>query len=198
MENGRNVSCGADGGNIDLLEPYMRNEMQLLKRITHNILRNIGANIYDYDDFYSDANMVCWEASKIYDARRNCKFHTLLVNCIKNDFKTLIRDRNRKKRILNYTAYSLDYIQDTDDNFDSKLVDYEKDICDVVIEGQELSADMIRMKVPIITDLQVNILEYLKAGYKAGEIQIILDISQYEYYKNIKKINQNKMLFKNE
>ena len=75
---------------------------------------------------------------------------------------------------------------------------YEKDICDVVIEGQELSADMIRMKVPIITDLQVNILEYLKAGYKAGEIQIILDISQYEYYKNIKEIKQYKTMFKNE
>ncbi len=50
-----------------------------------------------------------------------------------------------------------------------------------------MSADMIRMKVPIITDLQVNILEYLKAGYKAGEIQIILDISQYEYYKKYKR-----------
>lgn len=129
---------------------------------------------------------------------RYCSRQWVLVNCIKNDFKTLIRDRNRKKRILNYTAYSLDYIQDTDDNFDSKLVDYEKDICDVVIEGQELSADMIRMKVPIITDLQVNILEYLKAGYKAGEIQIILDISQYEYYKNIKEIKQYKTMFKNE
>ncbi len=42
---------------------------------------------------------------KIYDARRNCKFHTLLVNCIKNDFKTLIRDRNRKKK--NFELYSI-------------------------------------------------------------------------------------------
>lgn len=40
---------------MKMLEPYMRNNMQHLKKMTRSILSKTGEEIYDldYDDFYS-------------------------------------------------------------------------------------------------------------------------------------------------
>lgn len=47
---------------MKMLEPYMRNNMQHLKKMTRSILSKTGEEIYDldYDDFYSIANETAW------------------------------------------------------------------------------------------------------------------------------------------
>ena len=45
--------------NVEVLDPYCKNNMQLLKKISRSIFLKLGETLSesDYDDFYSFANM---------------------------------------------------------------------------------------------------------------------------------------------
>lgn len=183
---------------IKLLDPYMKNNMYLLKALTHRILSKMNEKLYglDYDDFYSIANMTSWQACIKYNEERNCNFNTYLTSCLTFKFKSEIRDRHRAKRIINYIAYSLENIEE-EINSDIWLAETQVDVECKVIELQDHINlyNNIRQYIPDITNLQIQILEYLIEGYHAKEIQSLLYISQYEYSKNIKSIKYYKTLY---
>ena len=58
---------------MKILEPYMVNEMQLLKKITIDILNKTDEEVCqaDYDDFYSVANETAWQTILTYNPKKN-------------------------------------------------------------------------------------------------------------------------------
>lgn len=177
---------------MELLEPYLRNNMKKLKNITRMLLLGMNEKLYecDYDDFYSIANMTIWQAIMEYKKSRKCKFNTFLYFCLRRKFKTEIRDRHRDKRKINFESYSLEYMREKQD-YELSIIDLNMDL-DYVIEKNQTYIEKygeIKRYFPAITDKQINILGYLYDGYKANEIQNILNISRYEYIKNIRVLS---------
>ena len=71
--------------NLAVLEPYCENDMKRLKRISRSIFMKFNESLSnaDYDDFYSVANLVLWQAYNSYDPKMGVKYESFvgLVEC---------------------------------------------------------------------------------------------------------------------
>ena len=157
--------------NVEVLEPYCKNNMQLLKKISRSIFLKLGETLSesDYDDFYSIANMTLWQAYNSYNSDMGISFDVFLHGCIKRKFKTEVRDRHRAKRVINQFTSSLD---DSDDN--------GNDIYNLI------PSDFDTFEEATNNSQHVNILNLLMDGYEPKDIRQILEISSKEYAENIK------------
>lgn len=179
---------------LSILQPYCENDMKKLKAISKSIFMRFNEPLTgaDYDDFYSLANLVLWQAYNCFDPDMGVCFEGFLHTCLQKKFKTEITNRHRHKRILNQLAVSLDAVSDDEDNertlldmipsnfntFEEVVKRYEK----------EQYQDKVQQYVSRLSRLQVSILNFLMDGYESSEIQRMLDISPKEYLGNLETI----------
>lgn len=193
-----------------LIQPYLNNNMTLLKKITKNILNSIGIKIneVDYDDFYSIANMTLWQAIVEYDNSRICTFNTFLNDCLKNKFKTEIRDRGCYKRRANYNSVSLDSINSFSYDlnpyisYEEWLYNYDVSCIENIydsygyhskntVEIQAISNIMLENIILNINDSQLRVIAKLFIlGYRKKDIKKFLDINNYLLSKKINQIKE--------
>ena len=179
-----------DNKTLEVLQPYCENDMRLLKRISKSIFMRFNEPLTeaDYDDFYSIANMTLWQACQTYDSNMGISFEIFLRTCLKKKFTTEIRDRHRKKRVINQFTSSLDATNDNEE--ESSLLDFipsDFDTFEEVLERQdeEQYTDKTQEYISKLSNQQVNILNLLIDGYKPIEIREILGISTKEYTDNL-------------
>lgn len=170
---------------VEVLEPYCKNNMQLLKKISRSIFLKLGETLSesDYDDFYSIANMTLWQAYNSYNSDMGISFDVFLHGCIKRKFKTEIRDRHRAKRVISQFAISLD---DSDGN-DNDMYNFIPSNFDTFEEATNNQfQDKAQQYISKLSSQQVNILNLLMDGYEPKDIRQILEISSKEYAENMK------------
>lgn len=171
---------------LSLLHPYCENDMRKLKRMSRSIFMRFNEPLTnaDYDDFYSIANMVLWQAYNSYDPDRDISFEGFLYSCLEKKFKSELTNRHRQKRVINQFAVSLDSVNNDED--ECSLLDYiPSDFCtfDEVLKRQEKEqfSDKIQRYISKLSKSQVNILNMLIDGYESKEIRQKLMISEKRY-----------------
>ena len=176
--------------NLAVLEPYCENDMKRLKRISRSIFMKFNESLSnaDYDDFYSVANLVLWQAYNSYDPKMGVKFEGFLHSCLSKKFKTELEYRHRQKRVLNQFAVSLDAASENDEDYcllDCVASDF--DTFEVVVRRQEMDQfqDKVQKYISRLSKQQIRILNMLMDGYKPNEIQQTLKISSKEYVKEL-------------
>lgn len=176
--------------NLAVLEPYCENDMKRLKRISRSIFMKFDESLSnaDYDDFYSVANLVLWQAYNSYDPKMGVKFEGFLHSCLSKKFKTELEYRHRQKRVLNQFAVSLDAASENNEDYcllDCVASDF--DTFEEVVRRQEKDQfqDKVQKYISRLSKQQIRILNMLMDGYKPNEIQQTLNISSKEYVKEL-------------
>lgn len=171
---------------VEVLEPYCKNNMQLLKKISRSFFLKLGETLSesDYDDFYSIANMTLWQAYNSYNSDMGISFDVFLHGCIKRKFKTEVRDRHRAKRVINQFTTSLDD-SDDDGNDIYNLIPSDFDTFEEATNNNQFQ-DKAQQYISKLSSQQVNILNLLMDGYEPKDIRQILEISSKEYAENMK------------
>ena len=179
-----------NSNNFAVLEPYCENDMYKLKRMSRSIFMKFNEPLTnaDYDDFYSVANLVLWQAYNSYDPDMGVKFEGFLHSCLSKKFKTELEYRHRQKRILNQFAVSLDAASENDEEYSlMDCVASDFDTFEEVVRRQEKDQfqDKVQTYVSRLSKQQIRILNMLMDGYKPNEIQQTLKISSKEYVKEL-------------
>lgn len=179
-----------DKETLEILQPYCENDMRLLKRMSKSIFLRFNELLTeaDYDDFYSIANITLWQACQTYNSDMGISFDVFLRTCLKKKFATEIRDRHRKKRVINQFTTSLDAFNDSDE--ECSLLDFissDFDVFEEVLKRQdkEQYTDKAQEYISKLSNQQVNILNLLIDGYNPIEIRGILKITTKEYTDNL-------------
>lgn len=179
-----------NSNNFAVLEPYCENDMRKLKNMSRSIFMKFNEPLSnaDYDDFYSVANLVLWQAYNSYDPKMGIKFEGFLHSCLSKKFKTELEYRHRQKRVLNHFAVSLDAASENDEEYclmDCVASDF--DTFEEVVRRQEKDQfqDKVQKYISRLSKQQIRILNMLMDGYKASEIRKILKISSTEYTENL-------------
>ena len=180
-----------NSNNFAVLEPYCENDMYKLKRMSRSIFMKFNEPLTnaDYDDFYSVANLVLWQAYNSYDPDMGVKFEDFLHSCLSKKFKTELEYRHRQKRVLNQFAVSLDAASENDEEYSLlDCVASDFDTFEEVARRQEKDQfqDKVQTYVSRLSKQQIRILNMLMDGYKSGEIRQILKISSTEYTENLR------------
>ena len=180
-----------NSNNFAVLEPYCENDMYKLKRMSRSIFMKFNEPLTnaDYDDFYSVANLVLWQAYNSYDPDMGVKFEGFLHSCLSKKFKTELEYRHRQKRILNQFAVSLDAASENDEEYSlMDCVASDFDTFEEVVRRQEKDQfqDKVQTYVSRLSKQQIRILNMLMDGCKSGEIRQILKISSTEYTENLR------------
>ena len=180
-----------NSNNFAVLEPYCENDMYKLKRMSRSIFMKFNEPLTnaDYDDFYSVANLVLWQAYNSYDPDMGVKFEGFLHSCLSKKFKTELEYRHRQKRILNQLAVWLDTGSEYDEEYSlMDCVASDFDTFEEVVRRQEKDQfqDKVQTYVSRLSKQQIRILNMLMDGYKSGEIRQILKISSTEYTENLR------------
>ena len=180
-----------NSNNFAVLEPYCENDMYKQKRMSRSIFMKFNEPLTnaDYDDFYSVANLVLWQAYNSYDPDMGVKFEGFLHSCLSKKFKTELEYRHRQKRILNQFAVSLDAASENDEEYSlMDCVASDFDTFEEVVRRQEKDQfqDKVQTYVSRLSKQQIRILNMLMDGYKSGEIRQILKISSTEYTENLR------------
>jgi len=171
----------------DILDSYYADNAKKMHKVVDRILSKFGGlSNKDTDDFYSLANEVFAEIMTRYDHEQS--FDGFLYSCLSNKIMTEITRRNREKRKTDRMAVSLDKISDSGE--ECSLLDFipsDFDTFEEVTKRQENEQyqDKVQQYISKLSNRQVNILNLLIDGYKANEIQQILEISPKEYSENL-------------
>ena len=180
-----------NSNNFAVLEPYCENDMYKLKRMSRSIFMKFNEPLSnaDYDDFYSVANLVLWQAYNSYDPDMGVKFEGFLHSCLSKKFKTELEYRHRQKRVLNQFAVSLDAASENDEEYcllDCVASDF--DTFEEVVRRQEKDQfqDKVQTYLSRLSKQQIRILNMLMDGYKPNEIRQALKISSTEYAENLR------------
>lgn len=175
---------------LSVLQPYCENDMHLLKKISRSIFMRFNEPLVkaDHDDFYSVALMTLWQAYNAYDPNTGISFDGFLRSCLQKKFKSELTHRHRQKRVLNQLAVSLDAAGDGEDECSLlEFVPSDFDTFDEVVKLNEKQQyqDKVQLYISRLSDRQVNILNLLIDGYRANEIQEILEMPAREYTENL-------------
>lgn len=172
----------------DILDLYYADNAKKLHKVVDRILSKFGGlSNRDKDDFYSLANEVFAEIMKKYDYEQS--FDGFLYSCLLNKIMTEITRRNREKRKADRMAVSFDVTRENEEK--CSLLDFIPSDFDTFEEvakrqGRGQYQDKVQQYISRLSNRQVNILNLLVDGYKANEIQRILDISSTEYSEDLK------------
>lgn len=178
------------GKDLSILQPYCKNDMKLLKKVSRSIFMKFNESLTkaDYDDFYSLANLTLWQAYNSYDPDNGVCFEGFLHTCLQKKFKTEIKSRHRHKRILNQLATSLDSVNEDEDKSSlMEVIPSDFDTFEEVLKRQEKEQyqNKVQQYISKLSNLQVNILNLLVDGYEPYEIRQILELSERDYTNNM-------------
>ena len=173
---------------LSILQPYCNNGMKRLKQITRTVLRHFKEPLAyaDYDDFYSLANMILWQAYNKYDTDMGITFDLFLRCCLKKRFSTEIRDRHRQKRVINQLTYPLE--DDSEDELSlAERIPADFDMLREIEERQRSYQyeDKTKIYISRLSMEQVNILNLLIDGYDQSEIVKKLNMPDRRYRENM-------------
>ena len=178
-----------DKQQFDILQPYCKNDMRLLKRLSQSIFMKFNEPLTkaDYDDFYSIANLTLWQCYNTYNSAMDVSFEGYLYSCLQKKFKTELTRRHRQKRVLDQFNISLDVSNNEEEYSLLEVLPSDFDTFEEVIKTQdnERFEDRIQQYISRLSIQQVNILNLLIDGYKPMEIREILQISTREYTENL-------------
>ena len=172
----------------DILNTYYADNAKKLHKVVDRILSKFGGlSNKDTDDFYSLANEVFLDVMKRYDHEQ--QFDGFLYSCLSNKIMTEITRRNRQKRKADRMAVSLDGTNENEE--ECSLLDIIPSDFDTFEEvakrqGRSRYCDKVQRYISKLSNRQVNILNLLVDGYKANEIQMILEISSTEFWEDLK------------
>lgn len=172
----------------DILDSYYADNARKLHKVVDRILSKFGGlSNRDKDDFYSLANEVFAEIMKKYDYEQS--FDGFLYSCLLNKIMTEITRRNREKRKADRMAVSFDVTRENEE--ECSLLDIIPSDFDTFEEvakrqGRGQYQDKVQLYISRLSNRQVNILNLLVDGYKANDIQRILDMSSTEYSEDLK------------
>lgn len=175
---------------LSILQPYCKNDMKLLKKVSRSIFMKFNESLTkaDYDDFYSLANLTLWQAYNSYDPDMGVCFDGFLHTCLQKKFKSELTKRHRYKRILNQFATSLD-AENKDDDKGSlmEFIPSDFDTFEEVLKRQEKEQyqNKVQQYISKLSRQQVNILNLLMDGYEPYEIRQILELSERDYTNNM-------------
>lgn len=178
---------------LEMLKPYCKNDMRLLKRVSQSVLLkfNVTLSDADKDDFYSIANTTLWRAYNSYDPETGINFHLFLRSCLYKKFAEEIRDRHRYKRVINQYTVPLDTMGNSYDEYSLlDIIPSDFDTFDEVIKRQdnEQYTDKVQEYISKLSNQQINILNLLIDGYKPDEIRKKLNISYKEYSNDLNRM----------
>lgn len=172
----------------DILDSYYADNAKKLHKVVDRILSKFGGlSNRDKDDFYSLANEVFAEIMKKYDYEQS--FDGFLYSCLLNKIMTEVTRRNREKRKADRMAVSFDVTKENEEECSLlNIIPSDFDTFEEVAkrQGRGQYQDKVQRYISRLSNRQVNILNLLVDGYKANEIQRILDISSTEYSEDLK------------
>lgn len=172
----------------NILDSYYADNAKKLHKVVDRILSKFGGlSSKDTDDFYSLANEVFAEIMTKYDYGQS--FDGFLYSCLLNKIMTEITRRNREKRKADRMAISFDVTRENEEECSLlDIIPSDFDTFEEVAKRQGCGryCDKVQRYISRLSDRQVNILNLLVDGYKANEIQRILDISSMEYSEDLK------------
>lgn len=172
----------------DILDSYYADNAKKLHKVVDKILSKFGGlSNRDKDDFYSLANEVFAEIMKKYDYEQS--FDGFLYSCLSNKIMTEITRRNREKRKADRMAVSFDVTKENEEECSLlNIIPSDFDTFEEVAkrQGHGQYQDKVQQYISRLSNRQVNILNLLVDGYKANEIQRILDMSSTEYSEDLK------------
>lgn len=172
----------------DILNSYYADNAKKLHKVVDKIVLKFGGlSSKDTDDFYSLANEVFTDVIKRYDYVQS--FDGFLHSCLSNKIMSEITRRNREKRKADRMAVSFDVTRENEE--ECSLLDIIPSDFDTFEEvakrqGRGQYQDKVQQYISRLSNRQVNILNLLVDGYKANEIQRILDMSSMEYLEDLK------------
>lgn len=178
---------------LSILQPYCENDMKKLKRMSKSIFLRFNEPLAkaDYDDFYSLANLILWQAYNSYNPDNGVCFEGFLHTCLQKKFKSELTKRHRHKRILNQLATSLDSVNEDEDKSSlMEVIPSDFDTFNEVVKRQEKEQyqDKIQQYISKLSRQQINILNLIMDGYEPYEIREILELSERDYTSNMQII----------
>jgi len=161
---------------------YCGNEMANLKKICDQIIRStFGSAIadFEYDDFYSMANLTVWKAAMMFNEEINDSFDNYVRRCITNRFKSMMSKKNRKKRIPVKNCVSIDseLSYDSDKTY-ADIIDSGYDITDDI---EELQDNGLETFIEGLSSKQKQIVELIIQDYDKNDIKAKLNMSEKRY-----------------
>lgn len=127
----------------------------------------------DNDDFFQEGTLSLLNAVKTYNPDSGTSFKTYAGICIERRFISLIKTRNREKRIPQESVVSINSIND------EALFNFNKDTVDpidLIVEKELLSSKKEQIK-NILSPLEYNVLSLHIVGYGYKKISKALNIS---------------------
>lgn len=178
---------------LEMLKPYCKNDMLLLKRVSQSVLLKFNEKVSDADkdDFYSIANTTLWTAYNSYDPETGINFHFFLRSCLYKKFAEEIKNRHRQKRVINQYTVPLDATNNSDDEYSLlDIIPSDFDTFDEVIKRQDTEqyTDKVQEYISKLSNQQINILNLLIDGYKPDEIRKALNISCKEFSNDLNRM----------
>ena len=178
---------------LEMLKPYCKNDMRLLKRVSQSVLLKFSEKVSDADkdDFYSIANTTLWTAYNSYDPETGINFQLFLRSCLYKKFAEEIKNRHRQKRVINQYTVPLDATNNRDDEYSLlDIIPSDFDTFDEVIKRQdnEQYTDKVQEYISKLSNQQISILNLLIDGYKPDEIKKVLNISNKEYSNDLNRM----------
>ena len=172
----------------NILDSYYADNAKKLHKVVDRILSKFGGlSNKDTDDFYSLANEGFAEIMTRYDYEQS--FDGFLYSCLSNKIMTEITRRNREKRKADRMSVSLDGTNENEEECSLlDIIPSDFDTFEEVAKRQERGqyCDKVQRYISRLSNRQVNILNLLVDGYKANEIQMILEISSTEFWEDLK------------
>lgn len=199
-----------------LINEYMKNDMQKLKKITYHIFKGFNIPNSEHDELYDKAMNILMESAVSYDENNEANFNTFLIGNIKRKVSTWYRDnyqRGKRKNLLRDENGNIVYEIDSngkktpviisDISFDAPASDDDVDLnekiaSDFNIENESKinfsNDEKVTEFMDSLSSIQRKILELKMDGYGANEIKEKLNISDVEYQKYMKQIRTNEKL----
>lgn len=169
---------------------YSKDNMKKLKQLAYSIFSKFGGiENYQYDDFYSIANIELWKAVEKYDATKCDNFNNYLKSNLERKYKTHIRDLNRDKRCKKYIDKDGQIIYEKEVRLDATVNGSEKDSLDLVgkvdskldsIMNENINEDLAKY-LSRLNKKQKRMLIMIADGYKEKEIKELLGITADTY-----------------
>lgn len=180
----------------EIINSYYYDNARKLRNMVKQILTKLGfASLVDKDDFYSLANEVFVDVLKRYDNSQS--FEGFLYSCLTNRFKTEMTKRNRKKRIPDKMAVSLETPIGDDGCTLGDIIQSDFNIEAEIEKSEMRSGENMEKYLASLTKTQRKIVELKMNGVSVPEIKVMLNLSDKQYkvhFKGLKSFEKLSLL----
>jgi RNA polymerase sigma factor (sigma-70 family) len=136
-----------------------------VEKTAHLMIRRFRIYGYEYEDLLQEARIECWKALEDFDPNQNVKFNTYFFVRLKNRFRKLYQDANRKKDYYNQHRNSklnddliLKFIESNTKNPYEKVIEEEnlKQLNEMISLFPKKIIRILQLKVEGFNSLQIG------------------------------------------